>query len=260
MADVPGAVRDPSRVVAEEIQIRRGADAVPAYLARPRDARNSPGIVVIHEAAGLVEHIRDLARRFANLGYTAIAPDLYARAGAPDLSDMSSVLTTMFALPDAQAIGDLAAAADHARGLPSSNGRVACIGFCSGGRQSLLLASSGATLNAAVDCWGGFISRASPDAETTPNRPQRPLDRLDRLSCPLFAVFGAEDENPSPQDAEEMGKRLKAAGKPHRIKVFPNAGHAFLADYRPSYRPGPAAELWSDLTAFFAEHLKPGAA
>jgi carboxymethylenebutenolidase len=260
MAEVPGAVQDPSRVVAEEVQIRRGADAVPAYLAKPRDARNSPGIVVIHEAFGLVEHIRDLARRFANLGYTAIAPDLYARAGAPDPSNMQSVMTTMFGLPDAQAIGDLTAAADHVRGLRSSNGRVASIGFCSGGRQSLLLACSGAKLSAAVDCWGGFVSRASPDAETTSNRPEKPLDRLDRLSCPLFGVFGAEDQNPSPQDAEEMEKRLKAAGKAHRIKVFPNAGHAFLADYRPSYRPGPAAELWSDLTAFFAEHLKPGVA
>ena len=260
MADVPGAVQDPSRIIAEDIQLRRGVDAIPAYLARPRDARNLPGIVVIHEAAGLVEHIRDLARRFANLGYTAIAPDLYSRAGAPDPSNMPSMITAMLALPDAQAIGDLTAAADHVRGLPSANGRVACIGFCSGGRQSLLLACSGANLNAAVDCWGGFVSSASPDAETTPNRPDKPLDRLGRLSCPLFAVFGAEDENPSPRDAEVMGKRLKAAAKPHRIKVFPAAGHAFLADYRPTYRPGPAAELWSDLTAFFAEHLKPGVA
>ena len=136
MADVPGAVQDPSRIVAEEIRLRRGAEAIPAYLARPRDARNSPGIVVIHEAAGLVDHIRDLARRFANLGYTAIAPDLYARAGAPDLSNMQSVMQTMFALPDAQAIGDLTAAADHVRGLASCNGRAACIGFCSGGRGS----------------------------------------------------------------------------------------------------------------------------
>ena len=258
MADVPGAVRDPSRIMAEDIRLGRGADAIPAYLARPRDARNLPGIVVIHEAAGLVEHIRDLARRFANLGYTTIAPDLYARAGAPDPSNMQSILATMFDLPDSQAIGDLTAAADHVRGLPSSNGRVASIGFCSGGRHSLLLACSGAKLSAAVDCWGGFVARASPDQETTPNRPERPLDRLDRLSCPLFAVFGAEDDNPSSRDADAMGKRLAAAGKPHRIKVYPNAGHAFLADYRPSYRPAPAAELWSDLSAFFAEHLKPG--
>jgi carboxymethylenebutenolidase len=260
MADVPGAVRDPSRIIAEDVQIRRGADIIPAYLARPRDARDSPGIVVIHEAAGLVEHIRDLTRRFANLGYSAIAPDLYARAGGPDLSSMPSVMRTMFDLPDAQAIDDLTAATDHVRGLPASNGRVACIGFCSGGRQSLLLACGGATLNAAVDCWGGFVARAMPDQETTPNRPEAPLDRLDHLSCPLFAVFGEEDENPSPEDAEEMRRRLGRGGKAHRIKVYPKAGHAFLADYRPSYRSEPAAELWSDLTAFFAEHLKPGTA
>jgi carboxymethylenebutenolidase len=260
MADVPGAVQDPSRIETEEIKLNSAGAAVPAYLARPREARNSPGIVVIHEAFGLVEHIRDLARRFANLGYTAIAPNLYSRAGAPDPSNMQSVMTVMFGLADSQAIADLTAAADHVRALPASNGRVGCIGFCSGGRQSLLLACSGAKLDAAVDCWGGFISRAQPDQETTPNRPQKPLDRIAQLTCPLFAAFGEEDENPSLQDAEAMRQKLEQSGKPHSIKIYKNAGHAFLADYRPSYREGPARELWGDLTAFFAEHLKPGAA
>lgn len=256
--DVPGAVTDPSRVVGQDVQIRSGSATIPAYLARPAQPHNSPGLVVIQEAFGLVEHIRDLCRRFADLGYTAIAPDLYARAGAPDPSNMQSVMQTMFALPDQQAVADLTAAAHHVRGLPNVNGRVGSIGFCSGGRHSLLFACSDAELNAAVDCWGGFITRATQDQETTPARPRKPIDLLDQLRCPLLAVFGAEDQNPSLADAEALRARLQNSAQPHEIKVYQNAGHAFLADYRPTYRKEAAFALWSDLQTFFGEYLKPG--
>ncbi len=259
MPDVPGAVQDPSRVVGQDVRVTRGGDTVPAYLARPAEPRNSPVLVVIHEAFGLVEHIRDVCRRFANLGYTAIAPDLYARAGAPDPSSLPSVFEKMFGLPDKQAVADLTAAAEYARGLPNTNGRVGCIGFCSGGRHSLLLACSGEVVDAAVDCWGGFITRATPDQETTPERPVKPIDQVDNLSGPLFAAFGAEDDNPSPEVAEELRQRLQGSGLPHQVKIYQNAGHAFLADYRPSYRRDPAFALWDDVTAFFGEQLKLGA-
>jgi len=257
MANIPGAVTDPSRVRGENIEFKSGGDTITGYLARPSQSGNYPGIVVIHEAFGLVEHIRDIARRFANVGYNALAPDLYARKGGPsDPNNMATVMPVMFGKEDAEAVQDLEAAATHLRDLPGATGKIGAIGFCSGGRQTLLFACSSDKVNAAVDCWGGFIHRATPDAETTPARPKAILDMVSQLHCPLFAVFGEEDQNPSVAQSEDLKKRAEAAGKDVTIKVYKNAGHAFLADYRPSYREGPATELWADAVAFFNKHLK----
>lgn len=257
MANIPGAVTDPSRVRGENIELKSGGDTITGYLACPSQSGNYPGIVVIHEAFGLVEHIRDIARRFANIGYNAVAPDLYARKGGPsNPSDINTVFPVMFGKSDAEAVQDLEAAADYLRALPGTTGKIGAIGFCSGGRQTLLFACSSDKLNAAVDCWGGFIHRATPDAETTPERPKAILDLVSQLHCPLFAVFGEEDQNPTVAIAEELKKRAAAAGKDVTVKVYKNAGHAFLADYRPSYREDPATELWNDVVAFFNKHLK----
>jgi carboxymethylenebutenolidase len=161
----------------------------------------------------------------------------------------------MFGLPDAQAVQDLEAAARHLKGLDGATGKIGCIG-CSGGRQTLLFACSSKEPNAAVDCWGGFISRATQDRVTTPSRPTPVMTMVDRLGCPLFAAFGEEDQNPSVAEAEELRARAERAKKQATVKVYAGAGHAFLADYRPSWREKPAFELWADITQFFARHLK----
>ena len=257
MANIPGAVTDPSRVRAENIEFKSGGDTIKGYLAQPSQPGRSPGIIVIHEAFGLVEHIRDIARRFANIGYYAIAPDLYSRKGGPsDPNDINTVFPVMFGKSDAEAVQDLEAAADHLRALPSAAGKIGVIGFCSGGRQTLLFACSSTKVDAAIDCWGGFIDRATPNAETTPERPTPILNMIDRLHCSLFGVFGEEDQNPIVAVSEELRSRAQRAGKDVTIKVYKNAGHAFLADYRPSYREAPATELWKDGVAFFDKHLK----
>jgi carboxymethylenebutenolidase len=257
MANVPGLVTDPSKIKGGIVHVQSGGAKIPAYLATPNEDGNYPGIVVIHEAFGLADHICDLARRFANIGYNAIAPDLYWKNGAPtDASDINTVFPVMFGLSDKQAVGDLEASADYLRGLKGATGKVGAIGFCSGGRHTLLFACSSSKVDAAVDCWGGFIHRATPDVETTPSRPTPILDLVGDLHCPLFGVFGEEDQNPSVALSEELAKRAKAAGKDVTVKIYKNAGHAFLADYRPSYREGPATELWSDAVAFFDKHLK----
>jgi carboxymethylenebutenolidase len=257
MPNIPGAVTDPSRMRGEAVELKSGGDTIRGYLARPSQPGRNPGVVVIHEAFGLVEHIRDIARRFANIGYNALAPDLYSRAGGPsNPDDIATVMTVMFAKPDTEAVRDLEAAAAHLRGLSGATAKVGAIGFCSGGRQTLLFACSSDKVDAAVDCWGGFIHRATPDAETTPSRPKPILDLVGQLNCPLFAVFGEEDQNPTVAQSEELRTRAQRAGKDVTIKVYKNAGHAFLADYRPSYREAPASELWAAAVAFFAKHLK----
>ncbi len=253
---VPGVVTDPSRVQTETTRFPSGSDTVQAYLARPSEPGRYPGVIVIHEAFGLVEHIKDIARRFANLGFTALAPDLYSRTGGPNPDDRPSVLEKMFALPDSQVVRDLEAAADHLRGLAGATGKVGSIGFCSGGRQTLLFACNTTRLDAAVYCWGGFITRATPNDVTTPTRPTPVIDMVDRLSCPLLAVFGEEDQNPSPDDAARLRERLERASKPATVKTYRNAGHAFLADYRPTYREAAALELWPEVVGFLERHLR----
>ncbi|MHB8233541.1 MAG: dienelactone hydrolase family protein, partial [Solirubrobacteraceae bacterium] len=150
---VPGAVGDPTRISGEDITFA-GAEQTPinGYIARPADAASHPGIVVIHEAGGLGEHIRDVANRLANIGYVALAVDLYTREGGPpDTSDVPAMMARLFSMSDATALGDLEGAADHLRGLDGVTGRIGCIGFCMGGRYTLLLACASEKLNAAVD-------------------------------------------------------------------------------------------------------------
>ncbi len=257
MANVPGVVHDPSRIKGGVISLQSGGDKIAAYLAHPNEPGSYPGIVVIQEAFGLDDHICDLARRFANIGYNAVAPALYWRRGAPkDPYNMDDVRPVMFGLPDSEAVQDLNAAADYLRAMPGATGKVGVIGFCSGGRHTLLFACSSSKVDAAIDCWGGFIHRANPDAETNAARPKAPLDMVAQLNCPLLGVFGVEDQNPPVEMEAELKKRAQAAGKDVTTKIFQDAGHAFLADYRPSYREAPAFQLWGDIQVFFGKHLK----
>jgi len=251
---VPGAVQDPSLIETSEVEVEAPAGRLKAYLARPTGARRG-AVIVIHEAFGMVEHIRDVTRRFAAAGYDTLAPDLYTRIGPPDPDRMESVLPKMLAVDDATVVADLEASAAYLRALPGGASKVGVIGFCSGGRQALLLAVSSDKVDAAIDCWGGSVHRASADEERMPTRPVPPMEMMDKLHCPTLIVGGAEDQNPSPEIVEELVRRGKAAGKDVTSKVFPDAGHAFFADYRPSYREAQAHELWDDVLAFFGRHL-----
>lgn len=253
---LPGEVTNPAALETRDVTFQSDGFAMRAYLARPRAPGTYPAVIVLHEAFGLVEHERDVARRFANAGFIALAPDVYSRVGAPqNASDMAEVRAKMFGLTDAQLVRDFEAAAAFVRAQPGVSGKLGCVGFCVGGRWTLLFACSSDKLDAAIDCWGGFITRATPDARTTPARPVPVVDLAARLHCPLYLVCGEEDQNPSPTDAAELAKRLEQAGKNFKLEVFKNAGHAFFADYRPSYREAPAFELWPKMVAFFKTHL-----
>jgi carboxymethylenebutenolidase len=260
---VPGAVTDPGPLRGEELTFA-GADGdqINGYLAEPAGGTGGrPAVVVIHEAGGLGEHIRDVTNRFANLGYLALGVDLYTREGGPPpMDDPMVLMERLFSIPDARTLADLEGAADFLRAREEARGKVGCIGFCMGGRNTLLFACASDRLDAAVDCWGGFIDKATLEERSTPNRPTPPLELVDRLSCPLLAAIGAEDYNPSPEIGEKLRERallspLGQSGQEVKVDVYEGAGHAFFADYRPSYRPGPAAELWAEIVQFFARHL-----
>jgi carboxymethylenebutenolidase len=262
---VPGAVTDPSRITAEELTFAgAGGVRVNGYLARPAASGSYPGVIVIHEASGLIDHIRDVSDRIADIGYVALAVDLYTREGGPPaMDDFQVVMKRLFAMSDATVLGDLEGAADYLRGRDDVAGRIGCIGFCMGGRYTLLFACTSDRLAAAVDCWGGFIDKATPEEHSTPERPTPPLELADRLRCSLLVAIGAEDHNPSPEIGTQLRERagrssIASSGQEVKVDVYEGAGHAFFADYRPNYRPQAAAELWLQIVPFFARHLHAG--
>jgi carboxymethylenebutenolidase len=254
---VPGGVQDPSGLIAEELTYPgSGGEQINGYLARPAGAGSYAGMIVTHEAGGLNAHIRDVANRIALLGYAALAVDLYTREGGPPPSgDWEAIMARLFSMSDETVRGDLEGAADHLRGLPELTGKVGCIGFCMGGRYTLLMAVSSDRLDAAVDCWGGFIDMATPQERSTPERPTPPLELADHLHCPLLAAIGAEDHNPSPEMGARLRERAEASGQEVKVDVYDGAGHAFFADYRPTYRPEAAARLWEEIVPFLGSRL-----
>jgi carboxymethylenebutenolidase len=228
-----------------------GGDAVEAYLAQPLDQRARGAVVVIHHMPGYDEATLEITRRFAAHGYAAICPNLYSReAPGADPDDAAAAARAAGGVPDERLVGDVAGAAVFLRSLPASNGRVGVIGYCSGGRQAFLAACR-VDLDAAVDCYGGFVVGPPPEGD-----PRAPLvDRAGDLRCPLLGLFGAEDRRPSPADTAILEQALHDAGKPFEFHTFDGAGHGFFAPERPGYRPEAAKAGWQRIWTFFDEHL-----
>jgi carboxymethylenebutenolidase len=227
-------------------------DRLEAYLAQPVDPGPFGGVVVIHHMPGYDEATKEMARRFAARGYLAVMPNLYSReapGASPD--DAAAAVRAAGGVPDARLVGDVGGAADFVRSLPSSNGKVGTIGYCSGGRQSFLAACS-LPLDAAVDCYGAFVTGTPPEGRTT----MVPIVHLAKdLSCPLLGLFGVEDRYPSPEHVEELRVTLVGEGKEFEFFSYENAGHGFFATDRPMYRPEAANAGWREIFRFFGRHL-----
>jgi carboxymethylenebutenolidase len=239
---------------AETVRIAgHGGDEIEAYLACPSGGDPRGGVVVIHHMPGYDWATKEITRRFAALGYDAICPNLYWReapGAAPD--DAAATARANGGVPDERLIGDVVGAAGHLRGLETSNGKVGVIGYCSGGRQSVLAACN-VDLDAAVDCYGAFVVGTPPEA--FPLKVTNLVDQLPQLRAPLLGLFGREDSYPSPEQVVELDEILTANGKPHEFHSYDDAGHAFFAVDRPSYRVAAANDGWERITAFYAAHL-----
>jgi carboxymethylenebutenolidase len=239
---------------AESIRITgHGGDRIEAYYARPLGPGPFGAVVVIHHLPGYDAATKEITRRFATLGFLAICPNLYSReapGASPD--DAAAVGRANGGVPDERLVGDVAGAAAFLRELPYSNGKVGTIGFCSGGRQSFLSAAS-LPLDAAVVCYGAFIVGNPPEGSGMKATPL--VDRSPQVSCPVLGLFGADDKYPSPEHVAVLDEALAAAGKPHEFHSFEDAGHAFFAVDRPSYRPAAATEGWQLIEAFYRREL-----
>ena len=241
-------------MLSETVTIRGdGGDEIEAYLARPMSQGPFGGVVVIHHMPGYDEPTKEIARTFAAHGYNALMPNLYHRdapAASPD--DAAAAARAKGGVPDPRLIGDVAGAAAHLRGLTSSNGKIGVIGYCSGGRQSVLAAVS-LPLDAAVDCYGAFVVGSPPEGMPLKVGPIKHL--IKDLSCPLLGLFGADDQYPSPEQVDELEEILKANGKTYEFHRYDDAGHAFFAVDRPSYRVVAANDGWERITEFYKTYL-----
>ena len=230
-----------------------GGEQIEGYLATAAASGKVGGVVVLHHMPGYDSSTKEITRRFAALGYNAICPNLHFReapGASPD--DAAAAVRAAGGVPDDRLVGDVEGAAAHLRSLPNANGRIAVIGYCSGGRQAFLAACS-LTLEAAVDCYGGYVVEEPPEGFPLAVRPLTPLAA--RLSCPLLGLFGAEDPHPAPEHVAELDRVLTNAGKDHEFHTFKNAGHGFFSTDRPSYAAAAAEQGWTLIEAFFLRHL-----
>jgi carboxymethylenebutenolidase len=239
---------------AETIQISGdGGDQIEAYVARPVGGDARGGVVVIHHMPGYDRATKEIVRRFAELGYDAICPNLYWReAPGAQPDDAAATARAQGGIPDERLIGDVGGSAEYLRSLPSSNGRVGVIGYCSGGRQSVLAACN-LDLDAAVDCYGAFVTGTPP--EGFPLQVTNLVDQLPNLRAPLLGLFGNEDSFPSPEQVDELDEILTREDKPHEFHRYDDAGHAFFAVDRPSYRVAAANDGWERISAFYHTYL-----
>ena len=228
-------------------------DEVEAYLARPAGEGPRGGVVVIHHMPGYDRATKEIVRRFAELGFDAICPNLYWRE-APDAApeDAAATVRAKGGVPDERLIGDVDGATKYLRLLAASNSRVGVIGYCSGGRQAVLAACN-VDLDAAVDCYGAFVVGTPP--EGFPLKVTNLVDQLPRLRAPLLGLFGKEDSHPTPEQVAELDEILTANGKPHEFHIYDDAGHAFFAVDRPSYRVAASNDGWERIASFFNAHL-----
>ena len=240
-------------LVAGEVKVPSAGIEIPAYRAMPTGSGPFPTVLVIHEAFGVHEHIKDLCRRFAQLGHYAIAPELFARQGDASTADIQTIVTQIIPkVPDAQVMGDLDSTVAFAKASGSADtGRLGAIGFCWGGRATWLYAAHRPDLKAAVAFYGILGGPASPPS---PLKPANPLDLAGSVKVPVLGLYGGKDDNIPLPLVEQMRSALTSGGSGSEIVVYPDAPHGFFADYRPSYTPAAATDAWSRAQAWFKRH------
>jgi carboxymethylenebutenolidase len=245
---------DTNGLVVGDTKIPTSDGDLPAYYAHPAKGTKFPVVVVIEEIFGVHEHIADICRRLAKVGYLAVATEYYARIG--DLSKMSDSSTifkdVISKAPDARFLSDVDSTITWAGKNKGDVAHVAVTGFCRGGRQTWLVAENSKRVKAAV-AWYGPVNTPKTDIQ-----PKTAIDDADQLKCPLLGLYGGQDTGIKMDDVHAAEAKAKAAHKTVEIVIYPDAPHGFNADYRPSYRKDAAEDGWKRMLAWFAAHgVKP---
>ena len=241
---------DSTGLAVGEVSIPVGDFRMPAYRAMPAGKTKLPVVLVVSEVFGVHEHIADVARRFAKLGYLAIAPELFERQGdAQSYGEIAKLFAEIISkVPDAQVMGDLDACVAWARANGGDTSKLGITGFCWGGRITWLYAAHNPNVKAGVAWYGKLVGQASE------LQPKHPVDVVANLAGPVLGLYGGDDPGIPQGTVDAMNAALvrgNAAAKKSEIVVYPGAPHAFHADYRPSYRAAPADDGWKRCLAWF---------
>jgi carboxymethylenebutenolidase len=239
---------DAKGLVAGEVKIPVADGAIPAYRAMPDKGGPFPVVLVVQEIFGVHEHIRDVCRRFAKLGYMAVAPELYARLGdVSKMTDFQEIIDKVVSkVPDRQVMEDLDAAVAWAeKSGKGDSKRLGITGFCWGGRVVWLYAAWSPKLDAGVAWYGRLAGKPSE------LQPSNPIDVAKSLKAPVLGLYGAADTGIPVETVEQMRAALKAAGSKSEIVLYPDTPHGFHADYRPSYRKEQAQDAWGRAQSWF---------
>lgn len=244
-------VTDTQGLEAGEVKIPVTGGEIPAYRAMPNQGGPFPTVLVVQEIFGVHEYIKDVCRRFAKLGYLAVAPALYARQGdVSQMRDMNEIIKNVVSkVPDAQVLADLDATMAWAETSGKGNvNKLGITGFCWGGRIVWLYAAHNARLKAGVAWYGRLVGQAG---DLTP---RHPIDLAATLQAPVLGLYGGADTGIPNDTVEHMQKALQAANRPSHIMLYPDTPHGFHADYRPSYRPDQAQDGWKQLLTWFRKY------
>ena len=243
-------------IKAGEQMIPVGSFQMPAYVSRPEKAKGAlPIVIVASEIFGVHEYIADVTRRFAKLGYMAIAPEFFTRAGDPNTYGTIAEIQKNIVAPtgDTQVLNDLQAALVWAGKNGGNLKKVGVTGFCWGGRITWLSATL-PQVKAGVAWYGRVIG------EKTEGNPRHPVDIAADLKAPVLGLYGGADTGISLESVEQMREALakaapkNPAAKASRFEIYPDAPHAFHADYRATYREGPAKDGWEKCIAWFKQN------
>ena len=244
---------DTEGLIAGEVSIPTADGAMPAYRAAPKRRSDLPVVLVVQEIFGVHEHIKDVCRRFAKLGYCAIAPELYARQGNPaTIADIQTLMSEIVSkVPDAQVMSDLDATVRWAGKHGGDKGRVAVTGFCWGGRITWLYASHNPKLRAGIAWYGRLVGAP------TELQPKQPIDLVGELKAPVLGLYAGKDGGISLESVAQMRTALEGgspAARASQIIVYPLAQHGFNADYRPTYNKADATAGFSQLQQWLAKN------
>ena len=243
---------DSKGLVDGEVLIETKSGSIPAYVATPDKGHAFPMILVVQEIFGVHEHIKDVCRRFAKIGYCAAAPELYYRQGdASKLSDNKEIFANIVSkVSDEQVMSDLDATVAYARRMGMAhNDKLGITGFCWGGRITWLYTAHNPKVKAGVAWYGRVVG------DKNAMNPSHPIDVVARINAPVLGLYGGADAGIPNDSVDKMRAALKAAGKKSEIHTYPDTPHAFHADYRPSYRKDQAADGWKRATEWFKKNL-----